>query len=164
MSGTSKGPFPPNIVVMVDNCLHPDCGAKVEIRTSKAGYPSYTCDGAIEGKACGDFHKFGPRHVRRIFEAYQAGQSIDDLAREYGVKLSTIINHLYLYLREGNLLRADGILNHTTVSDAQQQQILEAFQTLGTDFLSPVFKAANRAVNYDDLHILRLYYLVSIQK
>ena len=41
---------------------------------------------------------------------------------------------------------------------------LNAFKVLGTDYLKPVYEDLEGAVNYDDLKILRLYYLANLSE
>ena len=36
---------------------------------------------------------------------------------------------------------------------------MDTFQELGADFLRPVFEALNGEIGYEDLKILRLYYV-----
>ena len=39
------------------------------------------------------------------------------------------------------------------------QNVMEAFKALGTEYLNPVYEQLEGTVNYDDLKLLRLYYL-----
>ncbi len=99
-----------------------------------------------------------PRHVE-VGEAYNNGRSLNDLRAGYGVKLSTILQNLYKYVQEGYTLRADGLLSHSTLSKAQQTRVLEKFEQLGTERLRPVYDAFDGEISYEELHLLRLYYL-----
>lgn len=105
-----------------------------------------------------------PKTVRKrryveIGEVYNSGRSIDRILADYGVKLSTVIDHLLKYHREGNPLRADGLEHLSQLPDSEQSHVMEAFERLGCEMLNPVFKALNGKIGYDELHKLRLLYL-----
>jgi ATP-dependent DNA helicase RecQ len=100
-----------------------------------------------------------PRHIV-VGEAFNAGKSVKELKTEYGVKLSTILKHLHKYAVAGNSLRAtDEFLEFSELSSEQQTTVLNTFDRLGTDRLRPIFDALNEEISYDELHVLRLYYL-----
>ncbi len=99
------------------------------------------------------------RHIA-VGEAYNAGKSVQDLMTEFGVKQKTILDHLSKYLKEGYALdRAADFLDVSTLSPEQQQQVLHTFEQLGAEFLRPIFEAFHERINYDELRIMRLYYL-----
>ena len=99
-----------------------------------------------------------------VGEAYNAGTPLPDIAAEYNVKLSTILNHLFTCLSEGYALKqGDDLLAHSTVSAEQRAAALDAFDRLGAERLKPVFEDLREAVSYDELHLLRLYYLLRQQ-
>jgi ATP-dependent DNA helicase RecQ len=99
-----------------------------------------------------------------VAEAYNAGETIQDLMERYHVTAATIIDHLSHYLAAGNKLRKGsdwGAL--TSVTPEQGQAAFAAFDELGTAFLKPVYDKLNGVLNYDDLKILRLAHLISSQ-
>ena len=71
----------------------------------------------------------------------------------------TVIDHLFRYLMEGFSVRSDEIFALSTLATDQKDEVLKAFDDFGSEYLKPVFDALNGAVPYDDLKILRLYYL-----
>lgn len=96
-----------------------------------------------------------------IGEAYYAGESIQNLGERYQVEPGTILSHLFKFAAAGNDLRQDDELARlASISDAQQQEVLQAFAELGTAFLKPVFEKMNGTVGYDDLRVLRLMALI----
>lgn len=102
----------------------------------------------------------GIRRPIAVGEAYNEGKSIQDLMTEFGVKQKTILSNLFKYLKEGyRLNRSDDLLKASTLSPEQQQQVLQAFEQLGAERLKPIFDAFQEKISYDELHILRLYYL-----
>jgi ATP-dependent DNA helicase RecQ len=117
--------------------------------------------------------KENPRETRReksdpgrryvlVAEAYNAGETIQSLMERYHVAAATILDHLTRYLLAGNTLRkGEDIESFVTVTPEQKESALAAFAELGPDFLKPVYDRLNGSLNYDELKILRLLYLVS---
>ena len=101
----------------------------------------------------------GNRKYLQVGKRAEAGVSIEELAREFGVVKQTIIKHLYQYVSEGHHIPVDSLLNSVSASARQQREVMAAFNRLGRDFLSPVYKALNDKVTYHDLHLLRIYYV-----
>jgi ATP-dependent DNA helicase RecQ len=98
------------------------------------------------------------RHVA-IGEAYNAGESIDKIMAQYKIKLVTVLDHLFKYYLEGNKVRSGGLLSVSALSQKEVQAVLETFERLGSEYLSPIFKEQNGNISYEDLKIIRLYYL-----
>ena len=94
-----------------------------------------------------------------VGEAFNSGQSVEQLAEEWQVKHDTILDHLYRYFQEGSPLRSGGLRHLLQIPDEQQETAMQAFEKLGLDFLRPVFEALNGEVSYEDLRILRLHCL-----
>lgn len=97
--------------------------------------------------------------TKYIAEAYQSGRPVAALAEELGIKPRTVLDHLHKYLRDGNDLQPDGILELSELPAKTQAQVLKAFETHGPDFLRPVYEALDEAISYDELQIMRLVYL-----
>ncbi len=101
-----------------------------------------------------------PRQIE-VGEAYNAGQSVPDLTDEYVVQPGTILDHLWKYYQETKSLRADETLrDFVKLSEAEQQAALAKFAELGTAALRPVYDALNGTVNYDDLKVMRLVFVM----
>ena len=96
---------------------------------------------------------------RQICEDYQAGRSIDDLARELNIKPGTVENHLYNGLRDGRTLRPDGFLEGLALAPEEWDAASAAFARHGMDLLKPVFEELEERVGYDELRRVRLYLL-----
>ncbi len=101
---------------------------------------------------------FKPRYVL-VAEAYNNGASLKTLMAEYGVKITTILAHLYNYAMEGNKLRNEEFAKASRLSQSRQDAVIRAFEELGVEKLRPVYDAMNGRVNYEELQLLRLYYL-----
>jgi ATP-dependent DNA helicase RecQ len=97
-----------------------------------------------------------------IAKAFEGGQSTSALAKQYKVKPSTIINHLYRYVQEGNSLNnLDNVLEKSQLSQIEIDQGVAAFTEHGEDRLRPIYDSLNEQVSYDKLHLLRIYFLNS---
>jgi len=102
------------------------------------------------------------RRYIAVAEAYNAGETIPSLMERYHVSMSTILEHLSRYLAAGNKLRQGEDLQALTSSTPEQRQtVFAAFEELGPIFLRPVFDKLNSSLNYDELKVLRLLYMIS---
>jgi ATP-dependent DNA helicase RecQ len=104
---------------------------------------------------------------RRYFivgEAYNAGDSIESLMERYHVTAGTILDHLTRYLSAGNSLRkGEDLQEWTSATPEQQEAVFSAFDELSPTYLKPVYEQLNGEINYDELKILRMLYLVTQQ-
>lgn len=95
-----------------------------------------------------------------IGAAQQTGLSPTQLAEKYELKPSTIIGHLLKHLQEGGTLHKESLLADATSTPIQQQEILAAFATHSAERLKPVKEALDPDISYDELHLMRLIYLI----
>jgi ATP-dependent DNA helicase RecQ len=99
-----------------------------------------------------------------ISEAYNSGETIQGLMERYQVTQGTILGHLTRYLSAGNALRkGEDLQKLTSATPEQQQAVFAAFDELSPTFLKPVYEKLNGELNYDELKILRMLYLISKQ-
>jgi len=97
-----------------------------------------------------------------VAEAYNAGETIPSLIERYHVTIGTVLEHLTRYLAAGNKLRTGTELEAlTSVRAEQKQAAFAAFDELSPTFLKPVYDRLNGTLNYEDLKILRLLYMIS---
>ena len=100
-----------------------------------------------------------------VAEAYNAGETVQSLMERYGVTAGTILDHMTRYLSAGNALRrGDDLQSLTSVTTEQQQAVFTAFDELSPTYLKPVYDKLNGTLNYDELKILRMLYLISRQE
>jgi ATP-dependent DNA helicase RecQ len=108
-------------------------------------------------------NELSPR-TRIIAEAFNEGATIQALMEQYGFVANTILDHLSKYLLAGNRLRiGDDLLSLTSATPEQRQVVFAAFDEFSPTYLKPVFDTLNGELNYDDLKILRMLYLISKQ-
>ena len=74
--------------------------------------------------------KTGEKH-ELVSQDFNEGKSIKLLAEEHGVKEVTILGHLKKYVDEGKELRLEGLLQASTLSDRQRDEVLKAFKKRG---------------------------------
>ena len=77
----------------------------------------------------------------------------------YGIKQATVFDHFLKYLLAGESLRSDGLLSFSSLSSDQIEQVLDAFNKVGTEYLKPAYDALDGQIGYEDLKALRVYYL-----
>lgn len=99
-----------------------------------------------------------PRHIT-VGELFSSGRSIKDIMDLFGIRQTTVINHLVKCVRQGLLLPGEELLKVSSLTDDQIKSVLEAFDRCGNEYLKPAFDYLNGAVQYEDLSILRLYHL-----
>ncbi|MCF8259294.1 MAG: DNA helicase RecQ [Melioribacteraceae bacterium] len=92
-------------------------------------------------------------------EKFNSGNSISDIMAETKYKKSTILKHMLDYISEGTPLSTDRLLNESTLSPEKQKLVLDKFDELGTEKLAPVYDALKNKVDYNELHLLRLYHI-----
>jgi ATP-dependent DNA helicase RecQ len=86
--------------------------------------------------------------IQATISCVEQGQTLDAIATERGLKLTTISSHVESYLAEGHGLNIDHLLN-----PEQQQKIETSFTIHGTNFLKPVVEEVD--VSYEQAKIIR---------
>jgi len=100
-----------------------------------------------------------------VGEAYNSGETIQGLMERYHVTQGTILGHLTRYLSARNTLRkGEDLQKLTSATSAQKQAAFAVFDELSPAFLKPVYEKLNGELNYDELKILRMLYLISRQE
>lgn len=99
-----------------------------------------------------------PRFIM-VGNAYNDGQSIEELAKEYDVQTQTIVNHLTRFTNAGNKIRLDEPKKMLAVDESVQKKVYTEFDENGTLSLKPIFEKFNGEISYNELHLLKLIYL-----
>jgi ATP-dependent DNA helicase RecQ len=99
-----------------------------------------------------------PRHIH-VGDIFNSGRSIAEIMDIFNIKQPTVIDHLIKYVNQGLALRCDELFALSTLPPDQKKVVLKALDQCGSEYLKPAFDALSGAVSYDDLKILRLYYL-----
>jgi ATP-dependent DNA helicase RecQ len=85
------------------------------------------------------------------------------IAADLGFTWSTILSHLEKAFDAGLPLDVSNLQSASSLSPQESQQVLDAYQVCGIEFLKPVFEALNGTVPYDQLRLWRLIYKVNMQ-
>ncbi len=93
----------------------------------------------------------------KIAEAFNAGESVTELAARFNVKSGTVVSYLEKYRNSGYALRQDTFEDVLILSEDQKQQIEKCFTAMGDYRLAPVFEALEGAVSYEQLKTMRLF-------
>ena len=105
-------------------------------------------------------HAHSSSRSAEIVSAYQAGQSIMALAEQFKVKDGTIINHLYRYVQDGHkFAQPTQLLAQSGLNQVQIDLGLAAFTEHSHERLKPIYDALNEQATYDQLHLLRIYFV-----
>ena len=95
-----------------------------------------------------------------IISAYETGQSVSSMAEQFKVKNGTIINHLYRYAQDGHkFAQPSQLLEQSGLSQAHIDSALAAFAEHSYERLKPVYDSLSEQVSYDQLHLLRIYFV-----
>jgi ATP-dependent DNA helicase RecQ len=85
---------------------------------------------------------------------------VGEIAEMFNVKLNIVVNNLWESVRNGEIIAADPLLAESTLTSDEQARVLKAFEELGADRLRPVCDALQEAIPYEELHLLRLYFVM----
>ncbi len=119
--------------------------------------------GASTGSAAGIVRaRSNKSRTEEVADMFNEGHSIDEIARIFDVKHSTVLSHLWKTVQNGAELRpAEELIEMSQLSAEEQDQVLLAFNDLGFEALGPVFRALGETISYDELHLLRLHAVTS---
>ncbi|MGC8780775.1 MAG: helix-turn-helix domain-containing protein [Anaerolineae bacterium] len=90
---------------------------------------------------------------------FASGHSIEEIATWFAVRPTTVIGHLCTWLAAGHALDPDRVRSASNLAPADQARVLAAIAELGPDRLAPIFEALGGEISYEELRIMRLYYL-----
>jgi ATP-dependent DNA helicase RecQ len=99
------------------------------------------------------------RRFHEVGELFVAGQTIEHIAKRFGILRSTVIENLHRFQEAGGKLDPQRVLGLSRLPDSLQARVLDAFERVGVEQLAPAHKALSGTVAYDELHVLRLYAL-----
>lgn len=100
----------------------------------------------------------------RIGKEYNDGKSIEHLAEQFGVKDVTIVKYLKKYLKEGNNIRPEGIIEASSLSNRKRDEVLEVMDRVPTHMLRKVYTELDKSVSYSELRVIQLYHMAKNKK
>ena len=96
-----------------------------------------------------------------VIDLYQQGHGVSKIAEIFNVQPKTVINNLWEAAQEGVIISPEPLLADCSLSAEEQARVLDAFERLGADFLRPIYDALDETVGWDQLHLLRLFYVLN---
>jgi hypothetical protein len=96
--------------------------------------------------------------AREVGAAFAAGETLEQLARRYGVTETTVLRNLQDCQAAGEALPPERLLAECLLSQADQTRVLALLREAGQDLLGPINAALGGAIPYRELHLLRLYH------
>ena len=96
----------------------------------------------------------------KVGQMLRNGQSVGDIASHFDVKEGTVINNLIKFIKAGESIPADHIMEASSLSDKDLKEVQKAFGKHGLEFLRPVFDELNEEVSYDELRVVQLYLMI----
>lgn len=95
-----------------------------------------------------------------VVARFENGESVADLALSMKVKANTVFSHLYKYAQAGNKFTVpQNLLEQSAAKSEQVADAMAAFDANGTDRLKPVFEDVDEKLSYEQLHLLRVFYV-----
>jgi ATP-dependent DNA helicase RecQ len=99
------------------------------------------------------------KRARETGELFAAGASLGSLQELFAVKRSTIVSYLRDFLSDGGHVDSERLRVECTLPAEVQERVLALIGELGSDRLTPIYEALHGAVDYEELHLLRLAWL-----
>jgi ATP-dependent DNA helicase RecQ len=104
-----------------------------------------------------------PRSLE-VGDRFRAGESVAQLQESYHVQRETILHHLASFVQAGQSLPVARLQAESTLTNEQQHQIFGHFAAVGVERLRPIFEAMAEQVSYDELHLLRAIYKLTVSR
>jgi ATP-dependent DNA helicase RecQ len=96
-----------------------------------------------------------------VGEDFKKGLTIEDICKKYSILPRTAIDNCYKYTLFGNKINKSLILINIQVDDNKIDKAMSAFEKYGTLALKPIFDDLNEEVDYDQLALIRLFFMNS---
>jgi len=97
-----------------------------------------------------------------IGREYNDGSSLKEISSKYKIQLRTVLDNLMQYVKSGEEIREDDFLEASSLDIEAREKVLWSLKTNGCEFLKPIFDEFNGSVSYDEISILRLYYIAML--
>jgi ATP-dependent DNA helicase RecQ len=93
----------------------------------------------------------------QVGHLFRDGKTISEIASKIDVQEGTVVGYLSKFVRAGNGIPAEQVLEASSLNKKQLEAVRKAFEENGTEKLRPIFEAMNEEVPYDELRIVQLY-------
>lgn len=103
--------------------------------------------------------------TRQITTFFEQGMSVQAIAVQNKIKPNTVYSHLHKFVSLGNKLEhPERLTDEMNLAPPLLEKGLAAFTEHGPERLKPVFDALDEQVSYEQLHLLRVFYLQRLSK
>jgi len=118
------------------------------------------CLGSTEPSTVGlEIRRLPGTRVEQTVNLFHQGQTVEQIAASYQVHPETVITYLQRFQQCGGSFDPQRLLRESKLEPSKQARVFEAFRQIGTERLAPVYLALGATVPYEELHLLRLYWL-----
>jgi ATP-dependent DNA helicase RecQ len=97
---------------------------------------------------------------QEIGEMYKQCKTFDEIVSKLNIKQNTVIDHLLKYVQEGNIINTEPLTELLNLKNDKKIKVFKAFEKVGSNYLKPVFDELNGTVDYEDLRILQICYIM----
>ncbi len=95
----------------------------------------------------------------QIGEKYNKGMPIREIADEFDMKYTIVLDNLFHYINSGGKLQKIDWLANRILGKDTLDKVTDAFDAYGCQDLDSIYKKFNGSIIYDHLKIIRLFYL-----
>ncbi|MEX2478613.1 MAG: DNA helicase RecQ [Gracilimonas sp.] len=92
-----------------------------------------------------------------VGQMFRRGKSIEEIASHFDVKEGTVISNLIKFVKAGESIPAEHILETSNLGKEELKKVQQAFEKHGHEMLRPVFDELEETVSYDELRVVQLY-------
>ncbi len=78
---------------------------------------------------------------------------------KFNIKKKTVVMNLYNFVKKGNDIDKASLYKHLSIDHQKTDEVISAFNELGSEYLKPVYEYFNGSIDYDDIEIVRLIFL-----
>jgi len=105
--------------------------------------------------------------MEEVGEAFCRGEAVAELMARYGVKRSTIVNHLIKYshaaVENGIEVPTERLREECNLTDEELVRVYATFDELGPTYLGDVYSRFSGKISYEDLKLARVLFDVAVK-
>ena len=101
----------------------------------------------------------GSSRRQEVLDIYRQGNTVSEIAEMFDIKPKSAAIYLWESVLAGESINPDGLLAESQLSPDDLSRVLQAFDELGSERLKPIFDSLQESISYDELHLIRLYYV-----
>lgn len=87
-----------------------------------------------------------------------------EIAESFGSQNKTVISHLWKSIQDGQDIAPEPLLGESRLSPTNGSASWRYLLSMARDLLRPVYDALEESVPWEELHVLRLYFVTKALK